>query len=311
MATNTGTKTDYPFAKLRDMLRPGYGEGDQGIIHHKHVVGGLHVFPSVEKMRQMHASVREAGVLCYVVNVEADQIIINETYTLSDDLLTFIPCSFGKEGPAGKEVPSNIWIGATICNQAEADRDIPKLLATPAAKRFLSIEPMLGPVDLRHLLRHQNPGLNIDALTGWTTRGQLGMAPGECSIGVSCSKELPALDWIICGGESGPHARPMHPQWARSLRDQCASAGVPFLFKQWGEWAPQIGAVDGWTIDDSPEISKFDHLEWEDGKWGEVFRPMWCDFQDGNYDEDHTVSRIGKKRAGRLLDGVEHNGVPA
>ena len=105
MATNTGTKTDYPFAKLRDMLRPGYGEGDQGIIHHKHVVGGLHVFPSVEKMRQMHASVREAGVLCYVVNVEGDQIIINETYTLSDDLLTFIPCSFGKEGPAGKEGP--------------------------------------------------------------------------------------------------------------------------------------------------------------------------------------------------------------
>ena len=105
MATNTGTKTDYPFAKLRDMLRPGYGEGDQGIIHHKHVVGGLHVFPSVEKMHQMHASVREAGVLCYVVNVEADQIIINETYTLSDDLLTFIPCSFGKEGPAGKEGP--------------------------------------------------------------------------------------------------------------------------------------------------------------------------------------------------------------
>lgn len=105
MATNTGTKTDYPFAKLRDMLRPGYGDGDQGIIHHKHVVGGLHVFPSVEKMHQMHASVREAGVLCYVVNVEADQIIINETYTLSDDLLTFIPCSFGKEGPEGKEGP--------------------------------------------------------------------------------------------------------------------------------------------------------------------------------------------------------------
>ena len=105
MATNTGTKTDYPFAKLRDMLRPGYGDGDQVIIHHKHVVGGLHVFPSVEKMRQMHASVREAGVLCYVVNVEADKIIINETYTLSDDLLTFIPCSFGKEGPAGKEGP--------------------------------------------------------------------------------------------------------------------------------------------------------------------------------------------------------------
>lgn len=199
--------------------------------------------------------------------------------------------------------PANIWLGATICNQVEADRDIPKLLEVPAAKRFLSIEPMLGPVDLRHLLRHQNPGLNIDALTGWTTRGQLGMAPGECSIGVSCSKELPALDWIICGGESGPHARPMHPDWARSLRDQCAAAGVPFLFKQWGEWRPPLDGeqystamghaqrVPCFIVAPDGTVHCFENGEWTAG--GQVMR------------------RVGKRAAGRLLDGVEHNGVPA
>lgn len=103
----------------------------------------------------------------------------------------------------------NVWLGATVVNQAEAERDVPKLLAVPARVRFLSIEPMLGPIDLR------------DGL------GLMG-CPGD-------------LDWIICGGESGPKARPMHPDWARSLRDQCLSAGVPFLFKQWGEWAEHDG----------------------------------------------------------------------
>jgi protein gp37 len=104
--------------------------------------------------------------------------------------------------------PPNVWIGATICNQAEADRDIPKLLRVPAAVRFLSIEPMLGPINLRNLLFYD---------TARTVR---------------------AIDWVIVGGESGPHARPMHPEWVRSVRDQCAAAGVPFLFKQWGEWLP-------------------------------------------------------------------------
>lgn len=105
--------------------------------------------------------------------------------------------------------PKNLWIGATICNQEEADRDIPKLLATPAAKWFLSIEPMLGPVDLSRWL--EPAGLDTD-------------------LGLS----NPGIDLVIVGGESGPNARPMHPDWARSLRDQCQVAGVPFFFKQWG-----------------------------------------------------------------------------
>ncbi len=105
-------------------------------------------------------------------------------------------------GPGGAVVhqygwPENVWMGATICNQAEADRDILKLLAVPAAKRFLSMEPLLGPVDLHAAYL---PCENADD-----------------------------IDWIIVGGESGANARPMHPDWARSLRDQCEAAGVTML----------------------------------------------------------------------------------
>ena len=105
--------------------------------------------------------------------------------------------------------PANVWLGATVVNQEEADRDIPKLLAVPARVRFLSIEPMLGPISL------------------------------DC-FPVYGEDERPLLHWVICGGESGLGARPMHPDWARSLRDQCASAGVPFHFKQWGGWRPPL-----------------------------------------------------------------------
>ncbi|MFA5900543.1 MAG: phage Gp37/Gp68 family protein [Hyphomicrobium sp.] len=160
----------------------------------------------------------------------------------------------------------NVWLGATICNQEEADRDIPKLLALPAAQRFLSMEPLLGPVDL---------GLcDCDK----------GSRPGPGGVGgVTCPCCHGAggrmVDWIIVGGESGPNARPMHPNWVRSLRDQCQSAVVPFLFKQWGEWLPAM--------------------------------------QDGNPDADEQVInasdspiKVGKKAAGRLLDGREWNGVP-
>lgn len=109
----------------------------------------------------------------------------------------------------------NVWLGITVVNQAETDRDIPKLLAVPAAVRFLSIEPMLGPITINPLL--------ISAIEGTSQHGQR------------------FIDWVIAGGESGPHARPMHPDWARSLRDECASSDTPFHFKQHGEW---IGVPD-------------------------------------------------------------------
>lgn len=158
----------------------------------------------------------------------------------------------------------NVWIGATICNQEEADRDVPKLLAVPAANRFLSIEPLLGPVDL---------GFDLP----WRT---------------------PHVDWVIVGGESGPNARPMHPDWVRSLRDQCQAAGVPFLFKQWGEFLPASADFGDPSVPDVPESKLF----WSDGEKWDRF-----DGQRGGVD---LVARVGKKSAGRLLDGREWNGFP-
>lgn len=133
--------------------------------------------------------------------------------------------------PAGEwPVPlPNVWIGATVVHQAEADRDVPKLLATPAAVRFLSIEPMLGPIDLTSI-RQPLAGDSY-------TEGNVLVRKDTLNLGAA----RPSIDWVICGGESGPNARPMHPDWARSLRDQCAAAAVPFLFKQWGEWAEHDG----------------------------------------------------------------------
>lgn len=101
------------------------------------------------------------------------------------------------------------------------------------------------------------------------------------------------LKWIVVGGESGPHARPMHPEWARSLRDQCAAAGVPFLFKQWGEWAPTDRAYET----DPCRLLLPD---------GTAYTPERGD----EFEKAVTVRKVGKKSAGRLLDGVQHDGYP-
>jgi protein gp37 len=126
--------------------------------------------------------------------------------------------------------PAHFWIGTSVEDQARADQRIPQLLKIPAHVRFLSCEPLLGPVSLR----------------GWETydHGTYDI-PGE---------PIPRVDWVICGGESGPGARPMHPDWARSLRDQCQAAGVPFFFKQWGGTNKKASGrlIDGRTWDDAP-----------------------------------------------------------
>lgn len=160
----------------------------------------------------------------------------------------------------------NVWLGATVVTQAEVDRDVPKLLATLAARRFLSIEPMLGPISLRWLAAWpqnspttaQKPGGHTDHLDG-----------------------LRRLDWVIAGGESGPRARPASPDWFRTLRDECAAAGVPYLFKQWGAWLPMLGQMEGIPVTKKATLS--------DG---------W------------VVGHAGKKNAGRLLDGIQHSSFP-
>ena len=113
----------------------------------------------------------------------------------------------------------NIWLGVTCENQEQADKRIPILLQVPAAKRFVSIEPMLGPVDLMNLKGNANSRYQV-------------LEP----IPHAGDSSRPALDWVIVGGESGHKARPMRPDWVRSIRDQCKAANVPFFFKQWGEW---------------------------------------------------------------------------
>lgn len=170
--------------------------------------------------------------------------LIRATPHLDWLLLTKRPQNIAKMLPAdwGDGYP-NVWLGTTAENQTEADRRIPHLLAVPAVVRFLSMEPLLGPVIL----------------------------PGNFMA-------LGANAWAICGGESGHGARPMHPDWARSLRDQCVAAGVPFLFKQWGEWV-SVSEVAGSGA----------HFQFEDGS---------------------TLRRVGKKAAGRMLDGRTWDQLP-
>ena len=193
--------------------------------------------------------------------------------------------------------PADIWLGATIVNQEEANRDIPKLLCLPARVRFLSMEPLLGPVDLTHIKikdaehpERGQPPVTFNALRGWY--GGAG--------------DPARLDWVIAGGESGPGARPMHPEWARSLRDRCAAAGVPFLFKQWGEWLPGHHYTSELAkIDSNPEASRYECAQGGgDGDW-EVGYELAVDTWD-----EHALYRVGKKLAGRLLDGQRHDGFP-
>lgn len=192
-------------------------------------------------------------------------------------------------------MPLNVWLGATVVNQEEADRDIPKLLAVPAAVRFLSVEPMLGPIDVRWVFADAGVIRCPKCMFGTNILNH-----GPCPNDGETLRNDPGIDWVICGGESGHGARPMHPDWARSLRDQCAAAGVPFLFKQWGEWTPgeNVERVRG-TVDTA--------FLWDD-KWD--IHPLNLATDHGHVDDQPDLYRVGKKAAGRLLDGVEHNGFP-
>ena len=195
----------------------------------------------------------------------------------------------------------NVWLGATICDQTEADRDVPKLLDTPAARRFVSLEPLLGPVNLNGIGRYTSGWRNIDALRGIDTHGHLAMSPSQCSSMVSSVIGAPKLDWVIVGGESGAHARPMHPEWVRALRDQCVDAGVPFLFKQHGEWlATEFCDDDMAMIPSKKTVYVCRDGSFHDGSNGVNF-----------FGGDQETAWVGKKGAGRVLDGRTWDEVPA
>ncbi|MFV5212729.1 DUF5131 family protein [Azonexus caeni] len=204
----------------------------------------------------------------------------------------------------------NVWLGVSVEDQDAADERIPLLLDTPAAVRWISAEPLLGPVDLTDLCdgvawpdvprNYWNegfdsddspPSLRLDALAGEKLQ-RFGNYSEYCA----------RLDWVVVGGESGPKARPMSIQWARSLRDQCAEAGVPFLFKQWGEWAP--AAV---RQSETPGQFAYGDYEHEPGHFVNTDRYPRAFTSFG---ARAIVERVGKKTAGRLLDGVKHDGYP-
>ncbi|OFX56334.1 MAG: hypothetical protein A2066_12975 [Bacteroidetes bacterium GWB2_41_8] len=174
----------------------------------------------------------------------------------------------------------NVWIGVTAENQEQANNRIPVLLQIPAAKRFVSIEPMLGPVDLTKIPAKYwgeeyddlYNGLSLSSLYG----GKDSSTPWH-------------LNWVICGGESGPKARPMHPDWVRSVRDQCQSAGTPFFFKQWGEWMP---FQDATALESS------------------VPGPKIISSKMNRFDDGEEIIRVGRKAARDLLDGKQHHEWP-
>jgi len=197
----------------------------------------------------------------------------------------------------------NVWLGTSVEDQPSADARIPLLLDTPAAIRFISAEPLLGPVDLTEIT---TPDGSI-----WNSmdRHEAKHAAHEGDVST-------ILDWVIVGGESGPDARPMHPDWARTLRDQCAAADIAFFFKQWGEWLP-------WQTADAPFFQSQNggyvdgHVApWIDSDGDGLYEDPACktwDVDYGDLEDDSDLvllERTGKKAAGRTLDGQTHDAFP-
>lgn len=199
-------------------------------------------------------------------------------------------------GPTGWD---NVAIGCTVEDQDTANERIHHLLRVPARWRFLSLEPLVGPVDLRRLPSHMETGdppraahrplLRLDSLTG----RHLVQDPDGPVHGYNLDAGDPEEDdgspqrrlhWVIAGGESGPHAEPSDPAWFQRLRDDCYHAGVPFLFKQWGAWVPVPPCF-------TPRAG--------------VTPPKMTTTSEGT-----QMARLGKKAAGRRLDGQHHNGMP-
>lgn len=205
-----------------------------------------------------------------------------------------------------KQFLPNVWLGVSTERQEEANERIPLLLMTPAAVRFISAEPLLAPMDLT-VIRYRNEDCDVrwNSLTSeaWVENGDSASAYTNDAAGNT------KLDWVIVGGESGKNARPMHPDWARTLRNQCAAASVPFFFKQWGEWLPGEANYGQFNPRPMNAYRRCDNhsYEWPDTNKVQNFGTNPDDVWSGNL----TARRIGKKAAGRLLDGELYNARPA
>jgi len=209
----------------------------------------------------------------------------------------------------------NVWLGVSVEDQTRADERIPVLLDTPAALRWISAEPLLGSVDLSTI--DVDGESTLDALKAPTWQELLDEWP-ESDVfeetklesfldwhRLSALPDGPAhkvIDWVVAGGESGAGARPMHPDWARQLRDQCAAVGVPFLFKQWGDWTPGVNACG--SVNRTVETAEWYNDAWHFAK----VTPRVSQEMHADYEPD--LFRVGKRAAGRLLDGLLHDAFP-
>lgn len=225
---------------------------------------------------------------------------------IMDQMMALTPDRGVWSWPGWREAFAHLWLGVSVEDQETANERIPLLLQTPASVRWVSAEPLLGPVRLGKWLEYCPSSKNEDGVS----HALLFDGDDPYTVCAWCHERRDALrghvigekhsvrgiDWIVVGGESGPKARPMHPDWARSIRDQCKAAKVPYFFKQWGEWAP----AHPWH-------------EQAEGTWlhfgGKTFGPT-----EGNPFSPVTTAahmiRYGKKRAGSFLDGIEHKEYP-
>ena len=200
---------------------------------------------------------------------------------------------------SGAPMLPNVWLGVSVENQQAADERIPLLLQVPAALHWVSYEPALGPVDLSRWLRRW------DCACEWSVPASaLGANPSGILVCPGCGasgglqlSRNPSLGWLVCGGESGKGARPPHPQWFRDVRDQCVAAGVPFHFKQWGEYRPIID-------EPLPKATKIAVVS-PSGQ-----RIPWYPMTADDRRSYHAMARVGKKAAGSVLDGREHKEYP-
>ncbi|WP_027367388.1 phage Gp37/Gp68 family protein [Desulfocurvibacter africanus] len=177
----------------------------------------------------------------------------------------------------------NVWLGTSIWDQPSAKRNIPPLLATPAAVRWVSYEPALGPV-------------NLEAICGALPEGSITCHYGRAHARRECDCAF-GLDWVVCGGESGPGARPMHPDWARKLSEHCRRYRVPFWFKQWGEWCPAESLYEAATLQNGARASNQVVCD-SNGQHYLKDDPKGHWFDDSYYSE-----RVGTKVAGNALNG--------
>ncbi|NTG20036.1 phage Gp37/Gp68 family protein [Agrobacterium rhizogenes] len=230
----------------------------------------------------------------------SDHIEFSRRWGIAAAEVTGSPCAAGKIEDIEFPLP-NIWLGVSVEDQPRAEERIPVLLETPAAVHWVSTEPLLGLLDLTNIHQPNEGGGPwwFDALDP-TRAGFFTDEAGTVRMDmIEARAELSTLNWVVAGGESGPDARPMHPYWAKSLRDQCAAAGVPFLFKQWGNWI--VASHENGHHESSMATNDAIWLDVD----GRQAKPS-CD----GMAEPIGMFRVTKSRAGRLLDGVEHNEFP-